>query len=120
MSSLLTRREGDILLVYFEDVSIIDEANINELGHEFLDLLNQPDNEKIVVNLENVGFMSSAMIGKLILFAKECKAGKVRLRLCKINENLQQVFDLMNLHKVFLIDKEESVSIAQLNKKTFL
>ena len=119
MSSLLTRREGEILLVYFEDVSIIDEANINELGNELLELLNQPDNEKIVVNLGTIGFMSSAMIGKLILFAKECKSAKVRLRVCNINDNLQQVFDLMNLHKVFLIDKEESISIAQLQKKTF-
>ena len=71
MGTLLTRKDGDILVVYFQDVSIIDEARITGLGDELLELV-KSENAKIVVNFENVSFMSSAMIGKLIHFSTSC------------------------------------------------
>jgi anti-anti-sigma factor len=119
MATLLTRKEGEILVVYFQDVSIIDEARINSLGEELIELLGH-GHDRIVVNFQNVSFMSSAMIGKLILFGKKCTTNKVKLRLCNINENVGQVFSLMNLDKVFQIDEDESNSIAKLGKKGWL
>lgn len=115
MATLLTRKDNDILVVYFQDVSIIDEARISGLGEELLDLL-KGDCRKVVVNFQNVGFMSSAMIGKLIHFSKKCDEEKVNLRLCNINENVMTVFTLMNLQKVFKIDDDEGDSIAKLKK----
>jgi anti-sigma B factor antagonist len=115
MATLLTRKDGDTLVVYFQDVSIIDEARITGLGDELLELI-KPENEKIIVNFQNVGFMSSAMIGKLIHFSKKCDQEKIRLRLCNINENVMTVFTLMNLQKVFKIDNDESDSISNMKK----
>ena len=115
MGTLLTRKDGDILVVYFQDVSIIDEARIAGLGEELLELV-KSENEKIVVNFENVSFMSSAMIGKLIHFSTRCNDEKVKLRLCNINDNVMQVFTLMNLQKVFKIEKDESDAVAGLKK----
>jgi len=115
MATLLTRKDGDILVVYFQDVSIIDEARITGLGEELLDLVKN-ENAKIVVNFENVSFMSSAMIGKLIHFSTKCKEEGLKLRLCNINENVMKVFTLMNLQKVFDIDSDESDAISKLKK----
>lgn len=115
MATVLTRRDGDILVVYFQDVSIIDEARIAGLGEELLELV-KSENEKIIVNFENVSFMSSAMIGKLIHFSTRCKEEKLELRLCNINDNVMTVFTLMNLEKVFKIDKDESDAVASLKK----
>ena len=115
MGTLLTRKDGDILVVYFQEVSIIDEARIAGLGEELLELV-KSENEKIVVNFENVSFMSSAMIGKLIHFSTRCNDEKVKLRLCNINDNVMQVFTLMNLQKVFKIEKDESDAVAGLKK----
>ena len=119
MATLLTRRDNDILVVYFQDVSIIDEARIAGLGEELLELV-KSENEKIIVNFENVSFMSSAMIGKLIHFSTRCKEEKLKLRLCNINENVMTVFTLMNLEKVFKIDKDESDAVANLKKTGWL
>ena len=115
MATVLTRRDGDILVVYFQDVSIIDEARIAGLGEELLELV-KSENEKIIVNFENVSFMSSAMIGKLIHFSTRCKEEKLELRLCNINDNVMTVFTLMNLEKVFKIDKDESDAVVSLKK----
>ena len=116
MATLLTRNEGNVLLAYFQDVRIIDESRINGLGQELMELVNNSNNEKIILNFQNVSFMSSAMIGKLVLFGKQCKTAKVNLRMCNINDNVEEVFNLMKLGKVFSIDKSEEVSLKKIGK----
>lgn len=120
MSTLLTRHEEDILLVYFQDVRIIDEPVIQGLGQDLLDLINNGKDQKILLNLENVNFMSSAMIGKLILFGKKCKSAKVDLRICNINPNIKEVFDLMKLEKVFQVSEDETKAVAAFGSKEWL
>lgn len=117
MATMLTRADGDVLLAYFQDVRIIDESRINSLGQELSELINDSENNKIILNFQNVSFMSSAMIGKLVLFGKKCKTAKVALRLCNINDNVDEVFKLMRLNKVFAIDKDEETSLKKIKKK---
>jgi len=117
VQTLLTRKEEGILIAYFQDIRIIDASRINALGQDLTNLLNASTNKKIILNFQNVNFMSSAMIGKLVLFNKQCKAAKVELRLCDINENVDDVFAMMKLGKVFHIDKDEETSISKLSKK---
>lgn len=119
MATLLTRENEGVLCAYFQDVRIIDESRINGLGEELTALLNDPANKKIILNFQNVSFMSSAMIGKLVLFGKKCKTGKVDLRMCNINENVEEVFNLMKLGKVFALDKDEETAMKKINKKGF-
>ncbi len=120
MSTLLTRNEDDILLVYFQETGIIDESRIQNLGQDLINLLNSGTHNKILLNLENVSLMSSAMIGKLILFGKKCQDAKVALRICSINENIQEVFDLMKLEKIFKVDEDETQAMAAFHKKGWL
>lgn len=117
MATMLTRADGDVLLAYFQDVRIIDESRINSLGQELGELISNSDNNKIILNFQNVSFMSSAMIGKLVLFGKKCKTAKVALRLCNINDNVDEVFKLMRLNKVFAIDKDEEAALKKIKKK---
>ena len=117
MATLLTRKQDDVLVAYFQDVRIIDETRIQSLGQELNDLVNNSDNRKIILNFQNVSFMSSAMIGKLIQFAKKCTSVDVKLRFCNINDNVEEVFKLMKLEKVFAIDADEEKSIEGFGKK---
>ncbi len=117
MSTLIQRTQDDIVIVYFQDVRIIDESRISALGRELTDLANQVNTKKVALNFQNVSFMSSAMIGKLVHFSKTCKTAGVDLRLCNINNNVQEVFSLMKLDKVFKIDDEEEDSIKAFSKK---
>lgn len=117
MATLLTRKHDDVLVAYFQDVRIIDATRIQSLGQELNDLVVNAENRKIILNFQNVSFMSSAMIGKLIQFAKHCNSIDVKLRLCNINENVGEVFKLMKLEKVFSIDVDEEKSIEGFGKK---
>lgn len=119
MATLLTRNQDDILVAYFQDVRIIDESRINNLGKEMMELVTSGSHNRIILNFQNVSFMSSAMIGKLILFGKKCKTTKIQLRLCNINENVQEVFDLMKLEKVFQVVENEEKAIESFSKKSW-
>ena len=114
MATLLTRQSEDVLIAYFQDIRIIDETRITNLGQELTELVNNPDNQKIVLNFEKVNFMSSAMIGKLVLFGNKCKSADVSLRLCNINENVDEVFQLMKLGKVFSLDTDEETALGKI------
>lgn len=117
MATMLTRSDGDVLIAYFQDVRIIDETRIESLGSELVELLNQKSNDRIILNFQNVGFMSSAMIGKLISFGKKCRENNVALRITNITENVAEVFKLMRLEKVFNIDPDEATALEMFNKK---
>ncbi|MBX3418101.1 MAG: STAS domain-containing protein [Pirellulaceae bacterium] len=114
MSTLITRTQDGVLLAYFHEVRIVDEALIENIGSDLLALVSEATHDKMILNFKNVAFMSSAMIGKLILFGKKCGAANIALRLCGINDNIQQVFDLMNLEKLFNIDSDEEQSLEHL------
>ena len=114
MTTLTTKREGSVLIVNFQDVSLIDESRIEAVGVELLALTSDGINEKIALNFDQVGFMSSAMISKVIDFGNACKQEKIKLRLCGINDNVKKVFDLMRLEKVFDIDDTEETSMSKL------
>ncbi len=114
MGTLKTQVEGTILIVRFQDVSLIDESRIEAVGNELKELIDKSDQEKIVLSFENVEFMSSAMIGKLVHFGNMCKNEKVALRLCDITPSVRKVFDLMRLDKLFAIDKDVESSLSKL------
>lgn len=119
VSTLLTRTEAGILLIYFQDVRIIDERRISSLGQELGELINNTENTRVILNFQNVSFMSSAMIGKLVEFERKCTAAKVKLRLCSINENVEEVFNLMRMDKLFTIDPDEATALANFSKKSW-
>ena len=98
-----TRTEGKVLIVEFEDSKMLDEAVINEVGNELMELVDQCEGKQMLLDFSEISFMSSSMIGKIIFLSKDCKAKGVDLRLCGINSNVMEVFSLMNLDKVLSI-----------------
>lgn len=117
MTTLLTRVNKGVHFAYFQDVRIIDESRIESLGQDLTNLINQIEGDKLVLNFQNVGFMSSAMIGKLIQFNNRCEAAKVELRLCGINKNIETVFKTMKLEKVFKMEADEDAAIKSFEKR---
>lgn len=112
MSTLLTRNVNDILVIYIVDTSLVDLSRIESLTNELTKLALDGNFSKLVLNLQNVKFMSSTMFGKLVLFAKKCKSAKVKLRVCGANQDLGKAFQLMALDKEMNIDPDEAASLA--------
>jgi len=105
MALLGVNESHETLLVRFASVRILDEATILEIGNDLMSLLERARQcQKMVLDFERVQFMSSAMIGKLVLLNKKAKAEKVDLRMCNVQPNVLDVLKLTRLNKLFTID----------------
>src|SRR5688500_13883687 len=88
MSSLKTKIDSDgdpkdVLVIYFTDAKILDETRIGQIGQDLMSsAASAAQNKKMLVNFQGVQFMSSAMIGKLVLLNKKCKTDEVALKMC--------------------------------------
>ena len=116
-TSLWSQTNGEVLVVYFSDAKILDDARIQQIGKDLTEMVSKAEAGKMLLNFQNVGFMSSAMIGKLILLSKKCKTDKVDLKFCNIAPNIMEVFKIMKLNKVFDIHPDESNAIKAYEKK---
>ena len=117
MSSLRTVENEDVTVVYFNEAKILDDARIQQIGADLLEMSNKAAEGKLLLNFQGVAFMSSAMIGKLVLLNKKCKTNNVQLKLCNITPNVAEVFKIMRLNKVFDIYKDEEKALKSYSKK---
>lgn len=118
MSLLRSEEIEGTLVVYFNDAKILDEAIIQRIGTALVEAADAAGSEKrMVLNFRGVNFMSSAMIGKLVLLSKKCRKDSIALKLCEISGNVQEVFKIMKLNKVFEIYKTEEKALKAFDKK---
>ena len=103
---------GDVTVVRFIDRKILDEANIQELGQELFDLVEQDGRSKILLNFSSVEFLSSAALGKLITLDKKAKAHQGTLKLSNIRPEIYEVFAITRLNKLFDIKEDEADALA--------
>jgi anti-sigma B factor antagonist len=117
VSSLRTELKDDVLVVYITASKILDNATIQKIGQELTELAEQNPGGKIVLNFQEVKFMSSAMINNIVNFHRKCQKADVKLKLCDISKDVMEVFNLMKLQKFLDIQKTEEKAIASFDKK---
>ena len=117
MKNLRAEQKDGVLVLQFADTKILDESTIDQIGKELSEACEQAASKKLLLNFKGVSFMSSAMIGKLVLLNKKCKSAEINLKLCAISENVMEVFKIMRLNKVFDIHKEEEKALKAFDKK---
>ena len=94
---------GDVTVARFIDKKILDETNIQIIGNQLFALVDEDARMKIVLDFENVEYLSSAALGKLITMDKKVKAARGKLRLCNIRPDIYEVFAITKLSKLFNI-----------------
>ena len=104
---------GDVSIVRFKDQKILDEANIQQLGEELSELVIGGNHPKLLLNFENVEFLSSAALGKLISVKKKAAKSETDVKLCSIKHEIFEVFKITNLDRVFDISDTQDEALAE-------
>ena len=117
MAAITTTTNGEILVVGFTDSKILDSQRIEQVGKELQEAVPQAIHKKLLLNFRGVSFMSSAMITKLVMLNKGCKAQGVALKFCEVSPNVMEVFKITKLNKLFDIQDGEEKAIASFDKK---
>ena len=105
--SIISYTKDGILTVCLTDSRLTDEAKLEQLGGDLLKQLDETTEERVILDFRNVQFMSSSMLGKLVQVQKKCKEFKVHLKLSAISSDIQQVFKITKLDKLFEIESDE-------------
>lgn len=95
-------RDG-VACIGFVDRNILDEANIQRIGEEIGQIIDEQQNPKVVLNFENVDHLSSAALGTLITINNKMQSKDGQLRLAAIDPQIYDVFVITKLNKLFKI-----------------
>lgn len=105
---------GEVTVASFTDKKILDEANIQVIGDQLFNLVDEDGRTRIVLDFTNVEYLSSAALGKLITLDKKVKAARGQLRLCAIRPEILEVFEITRLNKLFDIRTTQDDALAGL------
>jgi len=100
MAELSSQRKDDVLVVRFSSEKIFADALIGQIGEELLEAVEQSGG-KMLLDFGPVKFLSSLMIGRVIMLRKNCKASKVDIKLCNIHPSVKGVFEVTRLDRLF-------------------
>jgi len=100
-------------VVRFVDRKIIDAADIELMGAELLSLVDDQQKTNLLLNFEGVEFLSSAALNKLITLNSHVKRAGGVVRLCNVHPQIQEVFSLTRLDRMFDIMKSEESALAK-------
>lgn len=102
---------GEVTVVNFVDKKILDEQNIQVIGEQLYSLVEELGRRKLLLNFNNVEYLSSAALGKFLTLNKKVNTAGGKLILCNINSDIYEVFEITKLNKLFVIQKDEQAAL---------
>jgi len=92
-----------VTVVEFVDRNILDEASIQRIGEEIINLAEAEDEPKLLIRFTNVDHLASAALGTLITIHNTVKRKGGQLRLADIDPQIYEVFEITRLVGLFEI-----------------
>ena len=104
---LMVQTVQGITVVNFENESILDPLQVQDIGEKLHQLVADEDRQRMILDFQKVKILSSQMLGVLIGMLKRIHSSKGRIVICGIKRDLYKVFKITNLDKLFSFYKNE-------------
>jgi anti-anti-sigma factor len=101
-----------VMVVHLPGADMSEEAAL-ALGRQLGTLAERLRSRCLILNLGDVRFVSSAMLGKLIAFHKQVRQRGGELALCSLTPELAARFESMRLDRLFHICSTEEEALAE-------
>lgn len=98
---ILPRDEGDVSIVSFTIPRLTDDENIEQIGRELLAVIEHYGRRKVVVDLGNVDYLTSSVLGKLITMHRRLHRAGGRMVLCGFRNEVAEVLETSRLDEYF-------------------
>src|SRR5438876_11698121 len=96
---------ADVTMVRFVDYEILDQENMRVAGEQMFSLIDELGRRKLVLDFNQVAYVTSAALGTLITLNKKLKAVGGQLTLCNLAPQIDEIFETTKLKKVFAIQR---------------
>jgi len=111
--------EDGVLAAEFLDPKLNDEQISHEIGAELLRKITDEGHKRMLLNLENVAFMSSIMVGQLMMLDNKCRAAGVKLVMCNVTPLIQKIFNIVRLEEFIKIFPDKQSALASFSDEGF-
>ncbi len=98
---IIVENGTDVTLVTLEDENILEEQQIRRLERALLPVVRRNEQKRLVLNFQNVKFMSSSFLGLLVKIHKRVIEMGGHLQLFNLDPKIHKVFEITQLVKVF-------------------
>ena len=98
---LLIQTVQGITLVIFQDDSILDPLQVQDIGEQLHRIIEEEDRQRLILDFQKVKILSSQMLGVLIGLLKRIRSDRGRIVICGMKPDLHKVFKITNLDKLF-------------------
>jgi anti-sigma B factor antagonist len=105
--------EGVAVVTFVDSVSMFEGDKVEAVGKELLDLAESRKEPRIVLNLSNAHFMSSAMLAHLVKLHRKLQAAKGRVRLCGLRPVIMDAFKVSHFDRIFEIFPDEASALKK-------
>ena len=106
------KENESVSVVKLVDEKVMDPERVQQLGNELL-ALPETESDQILINMENVKFLSSSAINKLIVLEKRLSKNGGKIMLSNLRPEVREVFTITNLTSVFDICDAEDEALAK-------
>lgn len=113
MQPMKLQPTGQVMVVEFKQPSLMDPIVLEATGKRLGELVDQEDQRKILLDFEQVQYLSSQAIGILLTMKKKLDAlPHSRLVLCGIQPKLAELLRITRLDKVLTIKPTQREALA--------
>lgn len=105
---------GDVCVIMFSRADVLDAHYIRQLGEELYAYVEDLDEPRIVVDMENVTFMSSAALRILVQMRRLVDERGGAACLANVRGDLRGLFNLTHMEMLFDIHKSRDAAVKSL------
>ncbi len=98
-------------VITFADEKILEDSDIRALQQSIMSVIDQAGSINLVLDFQNVNFLSSAVLGLLIRISKKVHEQDGHLRLCNITPKIYEIFKITRLTEAFKVHKDRQSAI---------
>ena len=97
---LKTEKINNIIVVKFNQIDRFNALISEPVKEDLKAFFNKPDT-KLILNLEGIRFIDSSGFGVFLSILKTANNNHGQFKICKISEEVMELFKLLQLHNVF-------------------
>ena len=109
---LQTEAANGVVVKTFIPVSVCDEQDVLGALQTLTQQAVAQQYSRLLLDLSGVDYLSSAALGAIVGLYKRVTQYDGRLRLCGVNEQIAELFEMMRLHTVLSVFPDRGEALA--------
>ncbi len=96
-----------------ETLAMFEGDKVQAVGKELIDLVESRKDPKVLLNLSNAHFVSSAMLAHLVKLHRKIQDAKGRIKLCGLRPVIMDAFKVSHFDRIFEIHPDEATALKK-------